>query len=169
MSNDNKKAPDANPDPITGAPGSHPVGVGVGSAGAGTAGAVIGGLVGGPVGAAIGAAIGSVAGGMAGKGVAESINPTVEDAYWRENYSKRPYVQAGTDYAALQPAYQHGWEARSRYAGKAFNDVEPDLRRDWEGSQYGSRLGWDKAKGAVRDAWDRVERAIPGDRDRDGR
>ena len=49
---------DANPDPITGAPGSHPVGTGVGAAGAGAAatwaGATIGGAVGGPVGAVVG-------------------------------------------------------------------------------------------------------------------
>jgi hypothetical protein len=31
-----------------------------------------------------------------------------------------------------------------------------------------SRLGWDRAKEATRDAWNRIERAIPGDSDRDG-
>ena len=30
-------------------------------------------------------------------------------------------------------------------------------------------MQWDNAKGAVRDAWHRVERAVPGDADRDGR
>jgi hypothetical protein len=30
-------------------------------------------------------------------------------------------------------------------------------------------MQWDNAKGAVRDAWHRVERAIPGDFDKDGR
>ena len=38
--------PDANPDPITGAPGSHPIGTGVGAAAAGLAGAKIGAAVG---------------------------------------------------------------------------------------------------------------------------
>jgi hypothetical protein len=32
-----------------------------------------------------------------------------------------------------------------------------------------SRLSWDQAKHASRAAWHRVERAIPGDLDRDGR
>src|SRR3954463_13774531 len=86
---------DRNPDPITGAPGSHPIGTGVGAAGAGAAGAAIG-AVAGPVGAAVGAVVGAVAGGLAGKGVAEAVNPTEEDAYWRDNYSTRPYVQPGT-------------------------------------------------------------------------
>src|SRR5437762_13402347 len=80
---------DANRDPITDAPGAHPVGVGVGAAGAGTAGALIG-SVAGPVGTAIGAAVGAVAGGLAGKGVAEAGNPSAEGAHWREEYCNRP-------------------------------------------------------------------------------
>ena len=59
------------PDPITGEPGAHPVGVGVGALGAGAAGAAIG-AIGGPIGMLIGAAIGAVAGGLAGKEVATS-------------------------------------------------------------------------------------------------
>ncbi len=30
-------------------------------------------------------------------------------------------------------------------------------------------MGWDKAKQASRDAWDRIERALPGDFDKDGK
>ena len=37
-------------------------------------------------------------GGLVGKGVAESVNPTLEDEYWRKNYSTRPYVSAGETY-----------------------------------------------------------------------
>src|SRR3954468_15244107 len=86
---------DANPDAITGAPGSHPVGTGVGAAAAGAAGALAGSVVPGvgtAIGGAVGAVVGAVAGGLAGKGVAESINPTEEDAYWRENHNTRPYA-----------------------------------------------------------------------------
>jgi hypothetical protein len=68
--------PNRNPDPITDAPGSHPVGTGVGGVGGAVAGAAVG-IVGGPVGMAIGAAVGAIAGGLAGKAVAESVNPTV--------------------------------------------------------------------------------------------
>jgi hypothetical protein len=161
--NNPKQPEDTNPDPITGAPGAHPVGVGVGAASAGAAGAIIGGIVGGPVGAAIGAAVGTVTGGMAGKGVAESVNPTVEDAYWRENFSRRPYVKSGTNYDEMRPAYQHGWESRGRYAGTGFVDAEPHLRRDWEGGPNASRMEWNKARDAVRDAWDRAAGAGPGD------
>src|SRR5204863_3392131 len=43
--------PDANRDPITGEPGSHPVGTAVGGAGGAATGAAVGGALGGPVGA----------------------------------------------------------------------------------------------------------------------
>src|SRR3982751_4572243 len=67
-------ARDSNPDPITGAPGSHPIGTGIGAAGGGiAAGAAIGSFAG-PVGTVIGAVVGAVAGGLAGKGVAEMID-----------------------------------------------------------------------------------------------
>ena len=57
------------PDPITGEPGAHPVGVGVGALSAGVAGAAIG-AIGGPIGVLVGAAIGAIAGGLAGHEVA---------------------------------------------------------------------------------------------------
>src|SRR5687768_11457652 len=88
---DTEHGHDANRDPLSGETGAHPVGTGVGAASGGTVGAVIGGAVGGPVGAMIGAAVGGLAGGLAGKGIAESVNPSEEDAFWRDNYTSRPY------------------------------------------------------------------------------
>ena len=165
---DPKKPADANRDPLSGAPGAHPVGVGAGAATAGATGAAVGAVVGGPVGAVVGAAVGAVAGGLAGKGAAEAVNPTVETEYWRNNYSSRPYASSGS-YDEFQPAYQYGWESYSRHQGRKFDDVEPELRRDWEKGKANTKLGWDKAHSAARDAWDRVERAMPGDFDKDGR
>ena len=162
---------DDNRDPITGAPGSHPVGVGIGAAGAGAAGAAIG-SVAGPIGTAVGAVVGAVAGGLAGKGVAEAVNPTAEESYWRENYTTRPYVTSGESYSYDEdyaPAYRYGWESRTQHAGRRYDDVETDLERGWDQAKGKSRLSWDRAKYATRDAWHRVERAMPGDADRDGR
>jgi hypothetical protein len=149
---------DENPDPITGAPGSHPVGTGIGAAITGAAAGVAGGALGGPIGAVAGAAIGAVAGGYAGKAVEEELDPTAEDAYWRANYRNRPYVDKGADYDSYRSAYQYGWESRRQYAGRRFDEVEPELARGW--TVRSTALGWDKAKLAARDAWDRVERAI---------
>ena len=148
---------DANRDPITGTPGAHPVGTGVGAAGAGATGAVVGGMVGGPIGAVVGAAIGAVAGGLAGKGVAESVNPTVEEAYWRDNYQTRPYAKADLGYETYQPAYKYGWETRSHYAGKKFDQVEGELASGWDSARGTSKLAWNDAKSATRDAWDRID------------
>jgi hypothetical protein len=66
--------------------------------------------------------------GLAGKGVAEKIDPTVEDAYWRENYTTRPYYKKGATYETYQPAYRTGYEGRTRYTGRSFEEAETDLR-----------------------------------------
>jgi hypothetical protein len=148
---------DANRDPISGAPGAHPVGTGVGAALGGAAAGAATGTVAGPVGTVVGAAVGAVVGGLAGKGVAEAIDPTREDAYWRENYKSRPYVGAGS-YDDYGPAYAYGVTSYSKHAGRSFDEVEADLARDWGTARGRSSLGWDRAKEATRDAWDRVSR-----------
>jgi len=163
---------DANRDPITGAPGSHPIGTGLGAVAGGMAAGAAAGTVVGPVGTAIGAAVGAIAGGLAGHGVAELVDPTAEDAYWRESYTSRPYVQ-GDSYDDFGPAYRYGVSSYGRYRGQSFDDVEGDLRRDWDTARGTSSLEWDRAKLAAKDSWQRVsdsvERAIPGDSDRDGK
>ena len=162
-----------NRDPITGAPGAHPVGTGLGAAAGGMATGAAVGTVAGPVGTAIGAAVGAVVGGLAGKGIAETIDPTIEEAYWRENYTSRPYVKAGSTYDDYGPAYAYGVENYPKYRGKTFDQVEPDLSRDWQRAKGKSSLTWENAKHATRDSWQRlsdgVERAVPGDSDGDGK
>ena len=155
----NTRGKDSNPDPITGAPGSHPIGTGIGATGGGAAGAAIGTAVGGPVGTAVGAVVGAVAGGLAGKGAAEAIDPTAEDAYWRENYKTRPYVKQTTRYEEVAPAYRFGWESRQKFKGKKFEEVEPNLRKDWETTRAAgtTNLSWDQAGAAARDAWSRLD------------
>lgn len=155
---------DRNRDPLSGASGAHPVGTGAGALGGAAAGAAIGTVVGGPVGTAVGGVIGAVTGGLAGKGVAEAMNPTVEDGYWRENYKTRPYARAGTQYDQLQPAYRYGWESRSKHTDKDWKDVEHDLESGWDKAKGNSKIAWEEAKMATHDAWDRVS-----DRDNDGR
>lgn len=152
---------DANRDPITGTPGAHPVGTGVGAAGGAAAGAAIG-TVAGPVGGAVGLVAGAVVGGLAGKGLAEKMDPTIEDAYWKDNFSKQKYVERDAAYATYQPAYRTGYEGRSQYPGRKYEEVEADLQRDYEKSEGNTSLGWDKAKHATRAAWHRVERAFSG-------
>jgi hypothetical protein len=103
----------------------------------------------------VGAAVGGLAGGLAGKGISESVNPTEEDAFWRDHYSTRPY-SSGRSYDDLQPAYRYGWEARTRHEDRTWNDVETDLGREWN-ERHGSKMPWDNARNATQDAWNRVD------------
>jgi hypothetical protein len=162
---DNKnRTHDSNPDPITGEPGAHPIGVAGGASGGALAGAAIG-AVGGPVGAAVGGAIGAVAGGLAGKAAGEAVNPTEEDRYWRENHASRPYFKNGRTYDDYRPAYAYGWESAGRpeYHGRKFEDVENDLSRGWDKARGTTRSEWSEMKAATRDAFDRAQtRMSPG-------
>ena len=148
-------ASNANRDPISGEPGSHPVGVGVGTAAGGLA-AGAAGAVAGPVGAAVGAVAGGLAGGVAGKAVAEAVDPTAEDAYWREHYHCRPYVEEGAEYDQYRPAYLYGVGSQAKYPGRGFEEAEPELRKGWTKARGESALTWTKARDAVRDAYDRT-------------
>lgn len=161
---------DENRDPLSGAPGAHPVGVGVGAAAGGATGAALG-MAGGPVGVAVGAAIGAVAGGLAGKGVAEAVDPTAEEAYWNDRFQAEPYYERDLTYNDYGPAYRTGFTGYTNYGlnGRDFDSAQADLQRDYEKERGSSRLDWEKAKAASRAAWDRVERKLPGDADRDGK
>jgi hypothetical protein len=164
---------DANRDPLSGAPGAHPVGTGLGAAAGGLAAGAAAGTVAGPLGTLAGAVAGAVIGGLAGKGVAELIDPTAEEAYWRENYESRPYVGSGATFDDYGPAYRYGVDSYGRFEGRTFEEAEPELMRDWDRARGSSRLTWENAKHATRDSWQRVsdtvERAIPGDSDHDGK
>jgi hypothetical protein len=149
------KTEDLNEDPLTGAPGAHPVGVAMGATGGAAAGAAVG-AVGGPVGVAVGAAVGGLAGGLAGKGAAEAVNPTLEDAYWRDNYRERPYVAADREYEYYQPAYRFGWESFSQYGQRTFDELDENLAREWDQRRGASLQTWNEARDAARDAWKRA-------------
>ena len=163
-------------DEITDAFGLHAIGTGVGAAAGGLAGAAAAGAIAGtavgPVGTVVGAVAGAVVGGLAGRGVAAAIDPEAEDAYWRDNYSSRPYATGGT-YDDYGPAYRYGVDGYGQYKGRKFDEVESELSRDWERAKGSSKLTWDNAKHATLDSWQRVsdaiERAAPGDSDRDGK
>lgn len=155
MSDESKD--DLNASPITGEPGSHPVGTGLGGVGGAAAGAAIGSIAG-PLGTLIGGAIGAVVGGGAGHASAEAINPTQEDAYWRAQHANAAYYRDGYDFEKdYRPAYAVGYANRHRYPADArFEDHEADLERSWNEVKGESRLAWEDAKQASRDAWNRI-------------
>lgn len=146
----------------------HSIGAGTGAVGGAVAGAAAGSL-GGPVGTVVGAVVGAVAGAKAGDAIAEAINPTEYNAHFESKYRETPYYSSGREWSDYQPAYQYGYDTYGKYRGQRFEDVENNLERDWDATKANSRLAWTEAKGAVRDGWHHIERALPGDLDRDGR
>lgn len=150
-----------NPDPITGEPGSHPVGTGLGAAVGGAAAGAAVGTVAGPVGTIAGAAVGAVVGGLTGKGIAEKIDPTREDAYWKTNHARQSFAK-NRPYDEFAPAYRVGYEGYSQYgaAGKTFEQSEAELRRNYEKQQ--AKLRWEEARPATQAAWQKFDQ--PADR-----
>ncbi|MEG3192878.1 hypothetical protein [Lysobacter sp. D1-1-M9] len=150
---------DMNRDPISGAAGSHPVGVGVGGVTGAAAGGALAGTAFGPIGTLVGAGLGVVAGAAAGKGVAERIDPTGETEYWRNEHQNRPHAKSGDDFDRdFAAAYGFGLQAREQHGPSAFERSENDLRADWERARGESRLSWDEAKSAARDSYERADR-----------
>ncbi|MDB5871641.1 MAG: hypothetical protein JWQ07_1083, partial [Ramlibacter sp.] len=146
---------DLNRDPITDEPGAHPVGTGIGATGGAVAGAAAG-SIGGPIGAAVGGVIGAVVGGLAGKAAGEAVNPTAEESYWRENYSREPYYEKGRGFDDYAPAYRLGLTGRTRYQGD-WKSAEPELATEWNEARGGSGLDWKQAQPASRAAWERID------------
>jgi len=91
---------------------------------------------------------------------ADVLDPQEEDAYWRENFARRPYADGTLGYDQYRPAYRYGWESRARHINRRWDEVERDLERGWREHRGVSRLGWTDAKQAARDAWQRVTHRI---------
>jgi hypothetical protein len=78
---------------------------------------------------------------------------------WDERHSAH-----GETWAENEASYRYGYERASspEFSGRAFDEAEPDLRRDWEG-QYAD-TPWEKAKHAIQDAWESVIGGAPSRR-----
>ncbi len=152
--------PNPNRDPISGARGAHPVGVGVGGVVGGAAAGAAAGTVLGPIGTLIGAAVGVVIGGAAGKGVAEKLDPTVEADYWRAAHKHRPYYDPSKDFDRdYATVYGFGLQAREAEPERRWEEHEAELARTWPERRGDSTLEWEQARPAARDAWERAGRS----------
>ena len=148
-----------NLDPISQEPGAHPMSTGLGAVVGGAGAGAAAGAFGGPVGALVGGVVGAVAGGLGGKAAAEAINPTDEEAFWRDNYHREPYYEAGRTFDDYGPAYRLGLEARGDYIG-TFDQTESRLATHWDVRKESSSLRWDQARVATRAAWNRIDRQL---------
>jgi uncharacterized protein (TIGR02284 family) len=104
----------------------------------------------------VGGVAGAVIGGLAGKAVAESIDPTAEEAHWRDNYVREPYYEKGRTFDDYAPAYRLGLTGRARYQDD-WESAEPKLASEWDEARGNSSLSWQQAQPASRAAWDRID------------
>ena len=128
----------------------HVVSVGLGAAGGMAVGAVLG-AVGGPPGMAVGAVTGAMAGGLGGEAFAELIDVAFDDQQWQKHSESHGYLPA--DYEQYRSAYQLGGLARRRFGDQPFDEVDAQLRREWDSQQAAARLPWDHVQQAAREAW----------------
>lgn len=111
--------------------------------------------VSGAVGMAAGAAS-ALAGRKSGNKASRSIDPAAEEQYWHEHHMNEPYYDAAYSFEDYLPAYRAGWEGRTRFPSRSFEEVERDLEREYSWNRGGSRLLWQDARRAMRAAWDHV-------------
>ena len=81
-----------------------------------------------------------------------------DDSYYRNHYNAT-YSSMGGDYDQYKPAYSYGSQMRNSdlYRNRPWDEVEPDLRSNWEKQHAGSTGStWENMKAAVRHGWDRM-------------
>jgi hypothetical protein len=149
-----------NPDPITGEPGFHPIGTVAGGASGAMTGAAIG-TIGGPVGVILGAAAGGLVGGLAGDVLAELLNPSDIDEYWRAEFEKGAGISAQS-YEEVKNELYFGTQGRLRYGKSAppWNEVEPDLAKLWRASPLWTGEEWQQVRATVFEAFRVADAAI---------
>ena len=94
------------------------------------------------------------AGGDAGaRGMAPSADERAEE--FRRDFGER-YAGLGGHYEDYEPHYRHGHALRddARYQGQAWEEMEPELRTEWERRHPGGE--WESYKEAVRRGWERI-------------
>ena len=94
--------------------------------------------------------------------VAEFVNPTDYEDYWRSHFYGALYYVSGCVWKDYRPAYRLGYDAYFSNHGRKFEEVESEIARGWETVKDASQLTWSQAKPAVRDGWLFVESAVTG-------
>ncbi len=72
---------------------------------------------------------------------------------YRERWQQR-YGTSGGRWEEDEPAYRYGYDLRSRpeYRGGSWNEVESDVRQDWE--RRNPNTPWDRARERIRETWE---------------
>ena len=121
-----------------------------------TAGRTVGSAVGTVVGTAAGVAVGA-AQALVGRRPAPDGDGITEELYWREHYAAEPYYDPTFQFEDYLQAWRTGWEGRTKYAGRTFDQALRQLEADFHWNRGKSRLLWDQARDAVRAAYERQQ------------
>jgi len=91
---------------------------------------------------------------QSGMGRWEEVSPKFRSR-WEQRYGK-----GGERWETYEPRYRYAYEMayNPRYQGRRWNEVESDLRRDWE-TRYRDQP-WDRVKDSIRDAWENMTDAV---------
>ena len=133
--------------------GDH-IGEAVGGISGVATGAALGSL-GGPIGTVIGGIAGAITGWWSGRAISEAASTFDEDEpVYRDRFRSRG-VDDEAAYGRARPAYQLGHLAgmNPEYQGRAFDEVEPDLRRGWNDDVAREHGDWNAARDYARDAY----------------
>jgi hypothetical protein len=88
-------------------------------------------------------------------GGGEASSSAAYSEQWQDHF-RESLGSTGFGFARYEPAYQFGHQtgSESRYSGRSWNDVESQVRTDWERSHPND--AWQDFKEAIRHAWERV-------------
>jgi uncharacterized protein (TIGR02271 family) len=94
-----------------------------------------------------------VQGGAAPRGVGDEglLGPDDEDF---QRHFQSYYAQRGEDYQGFRSAYRFG-ATKSQYSNRDWQDIEDELRRDWDRDHPGT---WGKYKEAIHFGWEKEAR-----------
>ena len=88
---------------------------------------------------------------------ARAVQLDADHGHFRSHFDST-YSTSGANWDDYAPAYGYGSQIASseRYTGRAWDEIEPELRGDWETRGAGDASTWEKMKTAVRHGWDRI-------------
>jgi len=94
----------------------------------------------------------------------DRITPDMDTDDWYRSDWNDHYSSLGGSYDDYAPAYRYGTEMRTsaRYRDRSWDEVESDLKSDWEARHPGAST-WDRFKAAVRRGWDKITPDIDDD------
>lgn len=81
---------------------------------------------------------------------------SAEDPWRRTRSRSRANAEFAVGVNLDDPAHRYGFEYATRYVGRHWDEVEPELRRHWDEYEHRGGSRWDEVKHSVREAYQRA-------------